>query len=226
MKAMVLNHLRSRKKLNHGDTIINEFTLDNFSRRADLSIINNNRLFGFEIKSKNDNLSRLEGQVEKYLQHFDKVIIFSDKKHVSKIEEIVPENVEIWELNKERILLRRRGQIQEIKDKESLIKMMKVNELYQLASRMSLKNGSKTRAVLESDLKTLPEKVIRDAAINSLKLRFRITTSLFWQQISDEVKPHDLKALSPYSSQSDTRRESAPNNFKSILDLAIEGNIF
>ena len=52
IKAMVLNRLRSRGEIDSSSTIINEFNVDNSSRRVDLAIITRNKTVAIEIKSK------------------------------------------------------------------------------------------------------------------------------------------------------------------------------
>lgn len=224
MKALLLSHLKNRNKINSDDTIINEFTVDNYSRRVDLSIVSQDRFFAFEVKSKKDNLNRLEGQVEKYLQYFDKVIIFTDKKHLEKLTEMVPSNVEIWELHGEKITCKKRGRTKKINSKEKLINLMRADELYKLASNAKKGKPPKTRAKLEIYLADIPTKIVREAAIKALKSRYKITNLLFWQNVSDKVTPVDLKLLSPYRSPLANHRKQNSKHFKSILEDVIEGD--
>lgn len=48
-----------------------ELPIANFSRRIDL-VMANGSLSGFEIKSEQDSLKRLGGQLETYMQYFEK----------------------------------------------------------------------------------------------------------------------------------------------------------
>ena len=128
LKAMLLNHLRNRKSLSCSDTIMNEFTVGDFSRRVDLALIRDCELIGFEVKSEADSLYRLEGQTQKYLEYFDKVVIVAASKHIPSILSLVPNNVGVWEVLGDRIVIRRRGIKKRISKKLSFIEMMRVSE--------------------------------------------------------------------------------------------------
>lgn len=57
--------------------------------RADIAVVNG-KLHGYEIKSKQDNLERLPGQIESYNKVFDTMTIVAYKGHLEKIKTIVP----------------------------------------------------------------------------------------------------------------------------------------
>jgi len=67
IKALIINYLRSKNKLNQDTTVINEFTVDGYSRRVDLLVADKKHFIAFEVKSEADSLTRLEGQTQKYL---------------------------------------------------------------------------------------------------------------------------------------------------------------
>ena len=99
IKAIILEYLIAKSRLNENHSIISEFAVDRNSRRADLVIADDRRLTGFEIKSEADSLCRLTGQTEKYLDYFDKVIVVAAPKHISNIVKTTPKNVAIWEVS-------------------------------------------------------------------------------------------------------------------------------
>ena len=76
--------------------IINEMVINNRERRADFVLINNS-LNVYEIKSDLDSLKRLEGQVECYLERFDKVTLVVTERHLTKALD-APSNVAIWKV--------------------------------------------------------------------------------------------------------------------------------
>lgn len=225
MKVILLQEIKKRKMLRFGDTIINEFTLSNFSRRVDLCTISEDKILGFEIKSKNDSLVRLKGQIEQYVNHFDKVIVFSDKKHTSKILNMIPKSVGLWELNEKGVIVRQRGITKKIKEKKTLLKMMNSSELRKLASTKKIKVPLKNRDTLERSLVKLPASTIRLATIQSLKYRFEVTSMLFWKTTHHTITTYDLKTLSPYSGGSLAKHEKKHKDFKSVLDKLIEDSI-
>lgn len=65
---------------NTADLIINEAPFFKGNRRADLMMINNGNLVGFEIKSELDTLKNLKTQILDYQKIFDFVYIVIDKK--------------------------------------------------------------------------------------------------------------------------------------------------
>jgi len=74
---------------NNRTLVIDEFGLNNGDCRADIAVINGH-LCGFEIKSANDNLNRLDRQISFYDSVFDYSTIVVEEKHLSKIIELVP----------------------------------------------------------------------------------------------------------------------------------------
>lgn len=64
----------------HVDIIIPEFPYLLGNRRADIFAIIENKMIAFEIKSQNDNLLKLEEQVQDYLTTFNEVYLVLDMK--------------------------------------------------------------------------------------------------------------------------------------------------
>lgn len=109
IKSVILNYLRNKGELCHSSTIISELTVNKFSRRVDLAIIEKGKAYAFEIKSAADSLNRLEGQVTEYLNYFDKVIVVADSRHANKILSLVPRNVGVWEIRANKVVILQRG---------------------------------------------------------------------------------------------------------------------
>lgn len=199
IKAMVLNHLISKERITPNTSIINEFTIGNYSRRVDLAIVNEKHLVAFEIKSEADTLNRLSGQTNKYLEYFDKVIIVAATKHIKKIVETVPKNVAVWEVINKQIKIRQRGKIVPIVNRARLIDLMKANELLKLSHRLNLTPVSKKRASLVSAVLKASVPELREASLRCLKDRYYNTSSLLFKKIEgNQVFPEDIDLLSPY----------------------------
>lgn len=80
-----------KKAKEYEDTVvIDELGLMNGSVRADIAVLNG-KMIGYEIKTDNDNLSRLAGQIIAYNDVFDKVWVITGGKHFDKIKQTVPE---------------------------------------------------------------------------------------------------------------------------------------
>lgn len=73
------------------DTIVvDELGLMNGAIRADIAVLNG-KMIGYEIKTDNDTLARLNAQMIAYNEVFDKVWIITGNRHLDKIIETVPE---------------------------------------------------------------------------------------------------------------------------------------
>ncbi len=204
VKAIILNHLIKRDLIKNNTTIINEFTIGNFSRRVDLALVNPNRLIAFEVKSEADSLSRLEGQVEKYLEYFDKVVVVGAPKHIAKILKVIPKSVAVWEVSKAGILIKQHGKIKPINNKEKFIDLMKANELLKVANRLGIPLDLKNRGSLVRALNVVSVNKLKRAALFNIAKRFKFANSLFWGKVkSSNIMPHHIDFLSPYKEERD-----------------------
>ncbi|AGH80030.1 hypothetical protein PCNPT3_00440 [Psychromonas sp. CNPT3] len=219
IKATILNYLRDKYGLKTYGSIINEFTIGNFSRRVDLAVIKENSLLAFEVKSEADSLSRLQGQTQKYLKYFDKVTIVAATKHIPKVFSLVPSNVAIWEFVNHSIIIRQRGRKIKIVDKECILEFMKVNELRKLSKQSNTKPISLERKDVTLSLLDIPITQLRNEAVSSIKKRYLLTTCLFVQSIGDEgVKPSSIKYLS-VNKDKQKNVKSNTSNISNIIDL-------
>lgn len=217
IKSNLINFLMNRGTLDSG-LVINEFTVGDFSRRVDLAVIQNNRLLAFEVKSDADSLIRLEGQVEKYLQYFDKVTVVTAPKHTSKALELTPNNVAVWEIVEDKITIKRRGSISQVKNKNRLIEMMTANELYRLSKKLLIAAENKRRKTLESALKDAPVNKLRSEAISSIKLRYKKRNAKFFKEVNmRKSTPNDLALLSGAKNNNVNKPDS-----KQSLDCLID----
>ncbi|MEX0604994.1 MAG: sce7726 family protein [Marinobacter sp.] len=224
MKATTINYLIEKGQLTSKDTIINEFTIGDFSRRVDLAVVAKNRLYAFEIKSESDTLSRLEGQIAKYLEYFDKVTIVAATKHIPKILRIAPKNVAIWEQKNNKVIVHQRGKIIEIMSQELLLAFMRTSDLSRIAKDLGVYNSNRSEIIYS--LRELPVKKIRKTAIKSLQSKFELTNALFWQKAEGIVKIDDLKRLSPYIEW--FKRNIDPYHSGSnelVIDLIFQGKV-
>ncbi len=199
IKSTVINHLVGSGHVCSGDIIINEFMVGDFSRRVDLALFKADRMFAFEVKSEADTLTRLEGQVEKYLTYFDKVIVVTAPKHTNKVLLGMPSDVAVWEVSNGNIHIKRKGRIRNIRTKNEFLKMMTALELKKFASRLNIKTSNKRRKTLETALIALPAFKLRAEAIKCIRLRYRERSECFFGNISKGVStPEDIDHLKSY----------------------------
>ncbi|VGP97124.1 hypothetical protein SB5439_03325 [Klebsiella variicola] len=152
--------------------VIDEFSVANFSRRVDLIHSRNDKIFAYEIKSEFDSLSRLKGQVDEYLTHFDKVTVVAAPRHIDKALLLTPKHVAVWEVADSKLKIVRRGKILPITDKMKFIRMMTLIELLSLAKKSNIEIKDKKRKIVELSLLSIPTKYLREEAINNLKIRY------------------------------------------------------
>ncbi len=69
--------------------VVDELGLKHGRRRADIAVVNGH-LSGFEIKSEQDSLCRLEEQVGAYNAVFDRATVIAGSRHLTNVSKIVP----------------------------------------------------------------------------------------------------------------------------------------
>jgi hypothetical protein len=70
--------------------VIDELGLNHGKCRADIAVVNGH-LMGYEIKSNNDSLRRLEEQIKSYNSVFDKISIVVGDRYINSIQNYIPE---------------------------------------------------------------------------------------------------------------------------------------
>ncbi|MFA0426643.1 sce7726 family protein [Vibrio sp. 10N.222.51.C5] len=205
IKALTLNYLRDRSIIDENSIIMSELTVGDFSRRVDLAIYNQGKLLAFEIKSEADSLNRLSGQVDKYLEYFDKVVVVSDKKFTSMLTNSLPKNVGLWEVNNSKIKVKQRGQLQRKIDSSKLIDMMDLIDLHKLSSKLEFKT-EKDRGSVEKSLGSVSNKILRQGVEATLRRKFSTVTHTFMTATTNrEVEREDIKILSRFGEHRDKK---------------------
>lgn len=89
-KILFDSFYNEKEYIDEPDTVvINELDVCAGISRADIVVVNG-KIHGYEIKSKQDNLERLPGQIESYNCVFDTMTIVTYKSHLEKVKSIVP----------------------------------------------------------------------------------------------------------------------------------------
>ena len=175
IKNIIINHMVNNSILEENDTLINEFTIGDYTRRVDLALIKPNKLYAYEVKSASDNLMRLEGQIKTYLEYFDKVTVVAASKHIDKILDMTPLSVAVWELENEKIKVIRRGRTNSVGDKLKFLDLMTVSDLLKIVRSEELSIKNLKRNILEQNLIYLPIFKLRKYAIQSLQEKYKST---------------------------------------------------
>lgn len=227
LKAMVLNHLLSKGKIREDVIVINELTIDSFSRRADLAIIIDGKFIAFEVKSEADTLRRLHGQTEKYLDYFDKVVIVAACKHAEKVAESIPGDVEIWEALNERVKIKKRGRYRRVSRKANYLDFLKKSEMLLLSRHLRINcHGKSKRDIKEligDNLSKMSFEEVKSFTLGAIRNRFAMTSSLFCSCVIQNgmVAPEDLNLLSPYYFRRQKNKASKDSS-NSILKFLVE----
>lgn len=120
------------------DLIANEVPFFKGNRRADLIMISNNNLLGFEIKSELDSLKNLKSQILDYKKIFDFVYVVIDKKFkFSKELAELPSQIGILVYDKEIMIKREAKKIKKFK-KNDLILLLWRKDLEMLLNSKKL----------------------------------------------------------------------------------------
>jgi hypothetical protein len=90
---------RLRQEHDPGSTLVrNELGLCLGEARVDVAVINGS-LVGYEIKTANDRLDRLAGQVKLYSKVLDQVVLVVATRHLSRALSLVPDWWGIWQID-------------------------------------------------------------------------------------------------------------------------------
>lgn len=188
LKALLVDFWLAKHKI---DLIVNEAPFLKGNRRADLIMIEGNKLIAFEIKSELDSLKSLESQLEDYIKVFDQVYLvisdkFSNSRELKKISHKI--GIILW------------GTYFKIKKEARIIKKFKKTDLLSILWRKDLETLLKKRH-LEFD--SLIKKVlscstifdIKKQIIDSLMRRYGGTYQCFLQDREDYTSIEDLDTI-------------------------------
>jgi len=232
IKSLVLNELKTKNLLQKGSLVMNEYTIGNFSRRADLVVTTKNKMYSFEIKSASDSLNRLEGQVSKYQEYFDKVIVVADPKFIPKILDLVPNEIGVWEASSNNLSIKRRG-VQSAKvDNSKLIDHMDVADLSKIATFLNI-DCKKDRNSLVKCLSNAPNKLLRAKVFETFERKFGNISERLWNATLDSpIESHHISKLSRFREakqreeqqkvQSQMFWENFEKHLQRLQDFAVE----
>ncbi len=229
IKSTVINHLISKQVITKQETLINEFTVGNFSRRVDLAVIKEDESLAFEIKSEADSLTRLDGQVATYLKYFDKVTVVATPKHIPEVLNSVPSTVAVWELSKGKLKIKQRGKKTKVKEKSQYLDLMTAVELAKTAQALNYDIATKKRDALVQKLTQAPISKLRKFALKSIRERYQSTSKAFLTSVANRLaNPEDLILLSPYKTIDAPHKDASIESFiqqLTMLEASISSNV-
>lgn len=200
IKALVLEHLNQTKALTKQDVIISELFIDNYSRRADLVVSKMDKLFAYEIKSEADSLHRLNAQIEKYVESFDKTVVVAHQSHINKILKMLPTEVGVWQVTDEKIEILRDGKLRSRQDKKNFLQFMRAQEVKAFLRKENVAFKNQNRKSLEDLAIKFSLKKLRAVSVETLRRRYRPSTEKFWTSVTaaKTITASDVAELSLY----------------------------
>ena len=203
-KKLTLNYLRNKGVIKADTIILSELTVDNFSRRVDLAILDKDTFIALEIKSEGDSLRRLNGQLDKYLELFDKVIVVAHKKFKDKLLASTPKNVALWIVEDDVIKVTRRGVKKRFSKTTAHLSFIDQKEIRKLKIDKSLDPNKSSN---EDLLKKIKSSELRSLIKNSLSKKFLKSSNEF-KKITKErkIEKTDIEALSRYKKERDFKK--------------------
>lgn len=201
-KIATIEWLVDKGHINGDAVLINELPVNNFNRRADL-VVANGKLHAFEIKSDADSLARLNGQIETYLSFFDKVTVVCSPKYTSKALRMLPDAVQILELNNNGehnniMKMVRRGKTKIITSSYNYLSFVEKKILRASLKKQGLPLSQReSRISMCKKLDSLPQKKWRDITLAYLKNKYKNTHDAFFSVKRENFTIDELILLSP-----------------------------
>ncbi len=184
IKAALIDALFAEGMICDDTVIVSEMPVFSMSRRADI-VMANGRLIGFEIKSDGDKTSRLSGQLAAYQEAFEGIVVVTGAKHLEECLKSTPETVGLVAIdqieNSLPIARLVRKPFLRMMSTEEAITQMRADELYKLTRQVKANpTRSRDRFTLESIVRGLPARIVRNAALDAIKSRYRAPYEAFF----------------------------------------------
>lgn len=177
IKAALIDALYSDGAI-YGDTVVvSEMPVSSMSRRADI-VVANGHLVGFEIKSDADKTSRLAGQLKAYQTAFEGIVIVTGARHLEECLRTSSPTVGVVAIDQikddlPQARMVRKPHLRKMSIEEAM-QQMHAGELYKLTRLVDANPTCKRdRFTLEGIVRQLPSLMVRDAAMNAIKARYR-----------------------------------------------------
>ncbi|WP_440255272.1 sce7726 family protein [Candidatus Avelusimicrobium sp.] len=154
----------------------NELLFSKNKRRADIVLLNNNKIIAFEIKGDTDDTRRLSSQIRDYLSTFDEINIICTKKHLKRITCLIPNSVGMIIFD---------GKFKSIRKAKKNTRVTKENLIFFMRKSELLKNfkigttQDTTDEIRNKVARKCPLKTIKRVAFLSLQKRLTPISKLF-----------------------------------------------
>lgn len=183
IKAALIDVLFAEGMIDSDTVVISEMPVASMGRRADI-VVANGHLLGFEIKSDGDKTVRLGGQIQAYQKTFEGIVIVTGARHLAEVLNSTPSAIGVVAVDqikegRPRARMLRKPHIRNMSI-DTAIRQMRVEDLWKLTRSLGANPlGKRDRHSLEAIARDLPSRIIRQAAIDSIKERYRSNYELF-----------------------------------------------
>jgi len=203
IKSATLKELVRREVISPAAVVANEFKIGQSGVRADLAVMDE-IFIGIEIKSQFDSLRRLKGQLETYLETFDKVILVVSESHARNLDRhAYLGDAEVWKID----LL---GKITRIKRGKTSINT-RIEHLSKLLYKRDLAGINQSSG-----------QELRTAVLKRFINKFGPTSEVFWNSVQNsEISEQSLEHLSPFKPLRkivELRKEKRKTNFSKWIE--------
>ena len=200
--------MSKKNDANQVKTLLIDFLIENYNieliasevpylfgyRRADLVAMINNNMVAFEIKSELDSLSKLEAQINDYIDVFNKVyVVLAEKFRNYAVVSKLPKKVGILYINSNnKVINYRKAKEQKILNKEKLIYFFKKDELNKINNIDTKLSLRKTREIF---LKINSTKKIVEHSKNILRNKYLTRYQTFIAEKGKYTIEEDLSLI-------------------------------
>ncbi len=189
LKIALLKYLISR----YPDAIVGAEVSYLFgSRRADMVMLYEDKMTVYEIKTENDSIARLNGQINDYKNFFDCCYVVGESTNITAIRRVVSNSVGIMCVTN--------GQVEVIRESRLFKKQQKItlSSIFGIERLKSLSGSAKKASQIE-----LAKKVAKKFSLPELKAevrRYLISQygprfSMLLSEIEQEITADDIKTI-------------------------------
>lgn len=130
--------------LDENSKVVDELDISTTGSRIDIAVINGH-MHGYEIKSSQDTLMRLSGQLASYALVFDYISVVTEKKHFHRIISNIPDNIGIYVCHKNSIEIFRKPEFNHEKNGFNLAQLLWREELLSVLEENKIPHKKKSR---------------------------------------------------------------------------------
>lgn len=159
----------------------------------DLLVLKDNQITAIEIKADNDDLRRLDEQVNESKKIFDYIIVCTTLIHLEKIKRILPDDIGIFIINEHGVKKVRQPKKQKGLDKNEML--FTINSNYLRKKMPSPTYNINSDEVRQHYNKTNIDKV-HNLFIDYLQQKIRLKYNLFLQNRGEVTHIEDISLLS------------------------------